>query len=277
MPNAALKHAAKLVLRPAYRAGAATAALRAREIRRIRRMPRYKGFESNLLGVNVEATDSISFLNMYVEIFEREIYRFERKKSGIRPYILDCGANIGVSVIYLKRAYPDSEIVAFEADPQIYKVLTDNLNRNNLLDVRAINKAVWDSDGTLEFWAEGGEAGRVARQDNTERTIKVDSVRLASFLDRRVDFLKIDIEGAETCVLRDCRDELKRVENIFVEYHSFASEPQTIAELCQMLLDAGFRLSIQPVMKESVPSPMCQTHFAQGMDFQLNIFGYRRA
>src|SRR5688500_10055596 len=48
------------------------------------------------------------------EIFVREIYRFE---TDIRnPVIIDCGSNIGLSVLYFHKSYPGARILAFEPD-----------------------------------------------------------------------------------------------------------------------------------------------------------------
>ena len=72
--------------------------------------------------------------------------------------------------------------------------------------ISAHNKAIWQADTTIRFRAEGGFSGRAAFEHETD-VIQVDAVRLKNYLDRPVDLLKIDIEGAEYEVLRDCRAE----------------------------------------------------------------------
>src|SRR6478672_5618518 len=47
------------------------------------------------------------------EIFIEEVYK---QSLPPNPYIIDCGANIGLSVIYLKQMFPDARIIAFEPD-----------------------------------------------------------------------------------------------------------------------------------------------------------------
>ena len=47
------------------------------------------------------------------EIFIENIYKQTLRE---KPYIIDCGANIGMSVIYMKQLYPQAEIIAFEPD-----------------------------------------------------------------------------------------------------------------------------------------------------------------
>jgi hypothetical protein len=49
----------------------------------------------------------------------------------------------------------------------------------------------------------------------------VESVRLRDYLDKPIEMLKIDIEGPEYIILKDCEDVLFNVSYIFIEYHSF--------------------------------------------------------
>src|SRR5215203_998957 len=101
----------KYVLRPEYRA-----------IERIRKLPRYTPFTTEMLGRPLRCVDGASFVASYSEIFKRGIYRFETQSDS--PVIIDCGANIGLSVIYFKRLFPAARIIAFEADPSVFDVLS---------------------------------------------------------------------------------------------------------------------------------------------------------
>src|SRR5262245_55665784 len=93
------RHWAKCAMRHEYRA-----------LAKILRIQRYRSFSTDLLGVPITAVDSGSFVNTYAEIFQRELYRFHTDSAG--PKILDCGANIGLAVIYFKRLYPHARITA---------------------------------------------------------------------------------------------------------------------------------------------------------------------
>ena len=56
--------------------------------------------------------------NAYVglkDIFVRRIYHFESHRSD--PLIIDCGSNIGLSILYFVSTYPSSRVIAFEPDP----------------------------------------------------------------------------------------------------------------------------------------------------------------
>ncbi len=97
------------------------------ELARLRRIPRYTPCESALLGARLEIADLASFAFMYGEIFGQRIYQFASPNPV--PYIIDGGANIGLSALYFKRLFPQSRVVAFEPDPAIYQLLQCNMSR----------------------------------------------------------------------------------------------------------------------------------------------------
>src|SRR5690242_16797657 len=53
-----------------------------------------------------QVTDAPTFVATYKQLFVDEIYRFETKEP--RPYIIDGGANVGLSVLYFKTLFPDA-------------------------------------------------------------------------------------------------------------------------------------------------------------------------
>ena len=243
---------------------------RSSERRRLARLPRYVETTTHLPGFACRIPDGPSFLASWVEIFDREIYNF--KPASAVPRILDCGANVGVSCLYFHQKFPGAKITAFEPDPKIFAYLKANLASGGCQHVELIAKAVWSSATTLRFQSEGSDAGRIDAQAG-KNVIEIPTVRLRDFLDEPVDLLKMDIEGAETEVIRDIAPDLNRVENIFVEYHSFAGRPQSLGILIQTLVDAGFRVQVHPM--NVAPRPFLEVRTHLGMDMQLNIFGYR--
>jgi len=241
-----------------------------RELARLSSLPRYQPTVTEVNGRSIEVVDAASFLFMHGEIFEQQIYCFEA--STPQPLIIDGGANIGLSVIYFKELYPESRIIAFEPDEEVFAVLQRNVEKNGYQQVELLQRALWSSETTLSFMHEGADGGRIAEpQDTNCRSIR--TARLRDYLDRHVDFLKLDIEGAETEVLLDCADLLYNVENLFVEYHSFVTRPQTLHTLMEILANAGFRLHIHPPITS--PQPFLRRNVHLDMDMQLNIFAFR--
>ena len=49
--------------------------------------------------------------------------------------------------------------------------------------------------------------------------IKIQAVDFKKYLNREIDFLKIDIEGSENALIFDIKDKLANVKNLFLEYH----------------------------------------------------------
>ena len=240
---------------------------------RLINFPRHTPTAVKFFNKKISIIDVDSFLSNYHEIFKREIYRFT--SDSPQPYIVDCGSNIGLSIIYFKRLYPNAEIVGFEPDPSIFKLLESNVRAFEFKKVNLIKKGLWSSDKNLSFLARKDDAGRIVENKTGPDFINIQTVSLKKYLDRPVDFLKIDIEGAEAEVVKDCRDMLINVKNIVLEYHSFTGEKQSISDILDILNKAGFRCYIKNA------GAILEQPFFQDkqdgikMDMQLNIYGCR--
>lgn len=241
------------------------------EIARLRGFPRYKEGFTSLLGQEIKFVDACTLLAGYEEIFEKEIYQFRAETE--HPYIIDCGANIGLSLIYFKMLFPGATVVAFEPDPSIYQVCKHNIESFHLTDVRLCQKAIWKNNGGTLFQVEGGFSGRIPKPNDHTHLISVETQRLRELLEQRVDFLKIDIEGAEYDVIKDCAQSLEQVRHIFVEYHSHVSEKQRLHEILSILAASGFRYHIHEAYTSQ--RPYVDRPLMLDMDLQLNIFGFR--
>lgn len=213
------------------------------------------------------------FRHSFREIFEEEVYKFTATSTS--PLILDCGSNIGLSIIYFKKHYPDARIISFEPDKKIFQLLKENISQfGEQSNIELRNEAVWTDNAVLSFQSTGSMGGSIQKESSgKENIIQVEAVRLKDFLNTKVDFLKIDIEGPEIEVLSDCSSVLHNVENIFVEYHCNKNEVQRLDSLLRILSDSGFRYYIRQAY-ENLVHPYVQKH-GEYMDIQLNIFGFR--
>jgi FkbM family methyltransferase len=245
------------------------------EINRISSVPRFQIGETKILGKRLIFSDSASFIQSYHEIFEQELYFYKSENSS--PLILDCGTNIGLSVIFLKKLYPNARIIGFEPDPNLFKILKDNLKQFGLMDVELHQKAVLDLTGKVSFNSQGASSGQVLMESErltTDSVIEVDSVTLSPFITSSIDFLKIDIEGAEYRVLKSIEDRLHLVKRIFVEYHSFSNHEQELDGLLALLRKASFRYYLYPAVHKEFPFKGID--FKEEMDMQLNIYAIRQ-
>jgi FkbM family methyltransferase len=234
--------------------------------------PRYQRTMIRFLGYRLQVADCMSFIFQFKEIFAEESYKFKTQQNP--PIIYDCGANIGLSCIYFKKLYPQARIKAFEADGNIAQILTENLANNHIKDVEIIAQAVWKDTQGIEISLEGADGASLYGKG---QKTKLPSIRLRDYLAREttVAMLKMDIEGAEAEVLSDCASELHKVENIFIEYHAYLGQTQTLGQILTLLTDSGFRYFIrheadrpQPLFNQLPINP-------NNMDVQVNIFGFR--
>lgn len=215
-----------------------------------------------------ETPDSLSVLGQIKEIFFDEIYFFiPSDKENIIIY--DCGANAGLASIYLKKLYPGAIITAFEADPAIAKYLEKNIIKNKAEGINIVAKAVWIKNGFINFSSEGADGGSISDNKNE---LSVACIRLKDRIENetKIDFLKLDIEGAELEVLKDCKDVLHKATFIFVEYHSYKNQPQQLHELLEILSSCNFRYHIEGLSKKK--KPFCIEEIPGNFDLQLNIF-----
>jgi FkbM family methyltransferase len=228
---------------------------------------RYREKRIRAFGVFYRVPDVASFLSMLDEIYVNRIYEFPTVNDA--PLIVDIGANIGVSVNYFMSRYPHARIVAYEADPAVFACLQQNVSVHGDR-VTLINQAVWVENTRLPFVQEGADGGRLAGDGG----IDVQAVDIRNVLaDKRIDLLKIDIEGAEESVLPACAGMLDNVERIFLEYHSRPDRHQRFGEIADMLNAAGFRLHVQTVSGSR--APFSRVKLNGGFDMQLNIFAWR--
>lgn len=233
-------------------------------------MNRYRETTIQLEGAPFRVADALSFRHSYREIFEDEIYRF--RSQGNSPRIVDCGSNYGTSIVYYKKLYPDSKIIAVEADPKIFSILQSNMAARDVSGVELLNRAVATHEGFVSFLSEGADAGRILDSNDNEVTVEVEAIQLDQLLSDEVDFLKIDIEGAETSVLATSQ-RLSKVKQLFVEYHSFTRKDQDLHVLLEVLRAAGFRYTIHTQF--CAARPFVEERDYLGMDLQLNIFARR--
>ncbi len=260
------RHLRDLISRPEYRAASLLET-------RLGRLPRYKECKARVHGWVLRIPDAASFLATYRELFVDETLAFEW--DGSEPRILDLGANIGLSVLYYKRRYPGARVVAFEADPGIYRCLVENVHGNGFADVEVVNQAAWDRIGRLRFAPDGADGGAVRAGATAAGDIEVDACDLAAYLEGRVfDVVKMDIEGAEARVLRAIAPHLRSVRHLFVEYHSRVGESQELADVLRVMTEAGFRVHVRSVW--SSRSPLLRLESQSGFDMQLFLFGRRQ-
>lgn len=147
-------------------------------------------------------------------------------------------------------------IICFEPDPDAFRLLTLNMERNDIPGVQCINAAVASFDGYTRLFGDMGH-GADARGNSIhpswghrEHTSSVDvnCCKLSPYLARHeVDFLKLDIEGAEEGVLRESLNKLHKVDAMYVEVHETDEmmDENSSKRIEQLLLESGFQIETE--------------------------------
>jgi FkbM family methyltransferase len=186
------------------------------------------------------------FFSQFVELFVERAYRFD--ESNKKPHILDCGSNIGMSMLYFKWRRPEAHLVCIEANPEAMTYVQKNIEANGFGDVRTEAVAAGRADGTAEFHIESdvpaSPGASLYRTIGAAGTISVPVRRLSSFVTEPVDLIKLDIEGAEYEVMQELSEAnvLGKVKEFWIEYHPDASS-EAYEGITTILKNAGFTVA----------------------------------
>ncbi|MDT0266821.1 FkbM family methyltransferase [Streptomyces sp. DSM 44915] len=169
-------------------------------------------------------------------LFGDRIYDVDELAEPAR--IIDGGGWLGLSVLRFRALFPEARIVVFEPDPDIFRLLCRNLERNGVQNVEPVQAALADADGRRTFTVTGRDSGSLNAVTRGEPLV-VDTRRLSPYTAEPVSLLKLNVEGAEAEVIAELGDRLERVDQVLIEYHGFAELPQTLHEILARLHEAG--------------------------------------
>lgn len=231
-----------------------------------------------LIPDRVITTDYILYLNpndpvvsgaIALEAYEIEAVKFIKKLTRPGMTVLDIGANIGYySVILGKSVGENGKVYAFEPEPTNFQFLERNIGANSLSHVKAYRLALANKPGILSFYLHESNKGKhslIDYQKNTE-CIKVEATTVDSFITkhgiRKIDLIKIDVEGAEPMVFEGMKETLaKHRPIIFTEYFPYAIRSSgrdplnflrnldTLGYRFQIIEDSGTILDITDIKK----------------------------
>lgn len=182
-------------------------------------------------------------------------YWFHVYKPQPGDVIVDIGAGRGEDVFAFSNAVgPAGKVWAIEPHPATFSILTKFCEVNKLANVETLRYACVEEPGelqieTLPVW----ESNYVRSGEPTATSYPVTGVTFDSLCrDKgidRIDFLKMNIEGAEKVALPGCRHALQLAKNVCVSGHDFRADRgegetfRTLAFVRQFLTDAGFEIS----------------------------------
>ena len=190
-------------------------------------------------------------------LFAKAVAKWE-PLSIIQPkendVIVDVGANVGYYTLRLSRMVGrNGQVFAIDADPKTCEVLKKNCELNNLANVQVHNFAITDKKGTVSLYTDQTHSGKDSiisnSADQTQDSLTVPATTLDDLLGDKypeINWMKIDVEGAELRVLKGASNTLKRTRKILIELHEhiLKQNNETPESVLEMLKKDGFRVKL---------------------------------
>lgn len=169
---------------------------------------------------------NLSLFGTY-EPLETKIVKKEIEQGNI---VLDIGANIGYyTLIFAKLVGENGKVYAFEPDPTNYSLLKKNIKINGYKNVVLLQKAVSNKTGKINLYLSDDNNGdhRIYNSHDKRHSLKIEVVRLDDYFkdyQGKIDFIKMDIQGAECIAVHGMPLLLKKNKNIklITEFWPFA-------------------------------------------------------
>lgn len=189
-------------------------------------------YKTRLSNLKSEAINLDYDEKLYIRPKSSDIYVFDLiflwdeyslKKFVQEPqFIVDLGANIGMSSFYLAKEFPDAKIIAVEPEENNFSILTKNVSQ--LKNIISLNKAIWSQNtkvylsGNITNDNDGFIYSKNEGSNDIETTTISEIMRNTNF--ERIDILKIDIEGSEKELFEENYESwLGKVHILVIELH----------------------------------------------------------
>lgn len=247
----------------------------------------YRLVQGGGYGVGYQLLNTSSFDQEEVN-FALQLLQTRRAHFGAGVVAIDCGANVGVHTLeWAQFMHGWGEVIAFEAQERIFYALAGNITLNNCFNAKAIWAAVGAENGTIPvpvpnyFVPSSFGSLEIKKTTNTEfigqqidyanekctvtQMLSIDGLGL-----KRLDFMKIDIEGMEMDALTGAEksivqfkpqlmiEKIKSSENDirqFLEKNDYQLFPLGINLLAVHRTDpAAKQVSIVPAAKKPNPA-----------------------
>ncbi len=189
----------------------------------------------------------ISIYKSYEEL-ETKLVKDIVKNGNV---VVDIGANIGYyTLLFAKLVGEKGKVFAFEPEPNNFDLLKKNIEINGYKNINLINKAVSNKSGKIKLYLNDVNTSchSLIAENPNNQYIEIDSIKLDDFfeINQKIDFIKIDVEGAELESLKGMSNLLNQNNDtkILLEFNpsmlkSFGVTPQ---EYLNLLMDFNFKI-----------------------------------
>lgn len=176
-----------------------------------------------------------------ISAFSRKYYDYFPIQKG--ETVVDVGAHVGTFAIRVaKKVGKSGHIIAIEPEPVTYSILDKNIRFNKLTNVFALNYACDIKSGYTKLFNNGYTGSSICFPSS--RYIEVKTINLTKLMTtlriKRIDYLKINAEGAELKILNglSCWE---KVSKVAIAAHHYAEEAE---EIQNFLRRVGFKTLI---------------------------------
>jgi FkbM family methyltransferase len=211
-------------------------------------------FKNGIKCIIRNKSDSIAFFENYFLKVNNPNEEFEIKKDDI---VIDIGAHIGYFTIYAANKAEQGIVYSIEPYKESLEILKKNLKLNNLTNIESFHAAISKiTESVTLFIDKNNQIGNsIFQTDETTESEKVNSFSLGDFVKnneiKKIDFLKMDCEGAEFEILLNLDKELiKKINKISVEVHE-NNNKNSLDELVDFLSKNNFKVSIYKLLDNS--------------------------
>lgn len=180
---------------------------------------------------------------------------------GEKDVVFDLGCWHGVTSLYL--AHLANTVYAVDPDPVCFEEILKNLELNLDLNskILAFQIAISNKSETIKLFARekygASSSSILQRNRDKKKSVDVDTISLLEFINKekitRVDFIKVDIEGAEFLILPTIKEFLEKVNypTLYVSFHySFLNEHEYAKRISSKII-TKIILKIEQLLKVS--------------------------
>ena len=187
-----------------------------------------RGIKVNISGIELRLPTR--YYKYYEKQYEKDSIMRMRKLIQPKETVLDIGAQMGLMTkLFSDLVGLEGKVYSFEPTPSTYRLLQKTISINHLSQVVSVNKAVAEKEGKTNFnifetEASAGNSLAINTSKLQTKAIEVDLISVDGFVSEKpidkVEFIKIDTEGAELAVLKGAEKTIQRDRpNILLALH----------------------------------------------------------
>ena len=169
--------------------------------------------------------DSKDFRSFPLEIinfnnYEKNIILAINKFIKKSKNVLDIGANIGFSTLKFKEINNNLNILAFEPQVSMYKLMVKNIRTNNIKNVKVYNFGLSNENQKHNFHSNinypgNGSIKKLQPKLKTNKKM-IKFIKGDNLIKNKIDFIKIDTEGSELLVLKGLEKTIKKYKPVIL-------------------------------------------------------------